>query len=59
MKVLKNGSIEMFEIVIDYLRETNQNSVVDLLQPNQEIQKYRTHIVKLFDWSFRDSPQHD
>ena len=45
MKLLENGSIEMFEIVIDYLNETNQNDLIDLLQPDQKIHKNGKHIV--------------
>ena len=45
MKLLENGSIEMFEIVVDYLRRTGQNYIAELLQPCQEVNKYSKYIM--------------
>ena len=43
--LMRNGSFEMYEIVIDYFHQTEQNDVVNLLQQNQEVQKYGKHVV--------------
>ena len=45
MRLLRNGSTEMFEIVIDYLNDTRQDIVLDLLQPIQEVRMYGRDIV--------------
>ena len=43
--LLENGSVEMYEIVIDYLERTGQNDAAHMLQPNHEVRKYGKHIV--------------
>ena len=45
LTLLENGSVEMYEIVIDYLERTGQNDAAHMLQTNHEVQKYRKHIV--------------
>ena len=45
VKLLENGSGEMFQIVVDYLGRTGQNYIVNLLQPNREVNKYSKYIV--------------
>ena len=40
MKLLENGSGEMFEIVVDYLGHTGQNNFVDMLQPQSKKSTY-------------------
>ena len=45
LKLMEHGSVEMYEIVIDYLERTGQHEVVHMLQPNQEVQKYGKYIV--------------
>ena len=45
MKLLEHGSMEMFDIVIDYLNETKQTDVIDMLLPNHAVHIYGKHIV--------------
>ena len=45
LKLMENGSVEMYEIVIDFLERTGQHEVVHMFQPNQEVQKFAKYIV--------------
>ena len=43
--LMENGSFEMYEIIIDYFSQTEQNDVAYLLQPYQEVRNYGKHVV--------------
>ena len=45
VKLLENGSIEMYKILIDYFEQTGQHDVAQMLQPNQEVHRYGKLIV--------------
>ena len=45
MKLLKHGSVEMFEIAIDYFKLTGQDEIVDVLQLVKEVDLCFKHII--------------
>ena len=51
LKLLETGSIEMYEIVIDYFEQTGQTKIAHLLQLNREVQKYGKYIVNCVERS--------